>query len=311
MLAPKTLSGTRSPALKTPHAPSSRGSRVFGVQVPVSVRPAARRHGSRVSCQVQANLFSRFFRVIRATVDNLVGSAEDPEALLDRVVIEMNQDVTKLRQANAQALASQRQIMARANNVQAAADQWLKRAELAVSQGQDELAREALKRRKTLQGDADRLNEQAALQGKATDQLRANVQLLESKIQEARNKKETLKARAATAKSSKAIQELIGGLQSTSSTSFAAFDKMEEKVMALEAEAESTAAMATPDSLEGRFAMLEGGSVEDELKALKKGTQRQPAGAIPGPRFDDVFQKSEPKTALDLELEELKRQARG
>ncbi len=45
-----------------------------------------------------------------------------------------------------------------------------------------------------------------------------------------RASQETLKARAASAKSSLAIQEMIGGLRSTSSSSFAAFEKMEEKV---------------------------------------------------------------------------------
>ena len=39
-------------------------------------------------------------------------------------------------------------------SVQGTADQWLRRAELAVSKGEDSLAREALMRRKTLQQDA-------------------------------------------------------------------------------------------------------------------------------------------------------------
>ena len=59
------------------------------------------------------------------------------------------------------------------------------------------------------------------------------------------------------------IQELVGGLDT--STSFAAFDKMEEKVLSLEAEAESTAVLIGSDSLEGKFKELEGGSVNDEL----------------------------------------------
>lgn len=59
------------------------------------------------------------------------------------------------------------------------------------------------------------------------------------------------------------IQELVGGLDT--STSFAAFDKMEEKVLALEAEAESTALLIGSDSMEGKFKELEGTSVNDEL----------------------------------------------
>eukprot|EP00967_Tisochrysis_lutea_P097134 scaffold142580_cov17-Tisochrysis_lutea.AAC.1 len=68
MLASKTLSGSINRSLAPPKtAPSSRGSRAFGVQVPVVSRPVARRHApSRTNAVgVQANLFSRFFRVIK------------------------------------------------------------------------------------------------------------------------------------------------------------------------------------------------------------------------------------------------------
>ena len=60
------------------------------------------------------------------------------------------------------------------------------------------------------------------------------------------------------------IQELVGGLDT--STSFAAFDKMEEKVLQLEAEAESTQTLIGTDSLEGKFKSLEGGTgLDSEL----------------------------------------------
>lgn len=261
--------------------------------------------------QVQANLFSRLGRVIKAYVDSFVGSFEDPERLLDRVVDEMTQDAQRMRMASAQAIASQRQMKGRADTMQAAADQWLRRAELAVARGQDDLAREALARRKSIQVDADRLTQQATAQQNACDQLSASVRMLESKIAEARGKKETLKARAASAKSNIAVQEMIGGLRTTGASSFAAFDKMEEKVMALEAEAESMAAMTTPDALESRFAMLEVGNVEDELKALKAGIAQGVQASLPRPRVADAFVPTMRNPDLEMELEELRRRARS
>ncbi|GFH08303.1 uncharacterized protein HaLaN_03244, partial [Haematococcus lacustris] len=175
---------------------------------PVSARTARRSTRSRAAAvTVEANLFSRAFRVVQAFINQTLGGFE----------------------ASAQAMAAQRQMATRTANAQAAADQWLRRAELAVSRGQDELAREALTRRKALQADADKMAAQAKMQQQACDQLSASVRMLEGKISEARSKKETLKARAASAKSSIAIQEMIGSLRSTSSSSFAVFDKMEEK----------------------------------------------------------------------------------
>lgn len=58
---------------------------------------------------------------------------------------------------------------------------------------------------------------------------------------EAKSKKDTLKARAASAKTSKQIGEMVGNL--STSNALAAFDRMEEKVMALEAEADSIQAL--------------------------------------------------------------------
>lgn len=92
--------------------------------------------------------------------------------------------------------------------------------------------------------------------------------VLEQKLQEAKAKKDTLKARAASAKSTKEINELLGNL-SDSSNAYAAFEKMEEKVIALEAESEAIGMLGSGsksgDNLEARFAMLEGSDTDSEL----------------------------------------------
>lgn len=65
---------------------------------------------------------------------------------------------------------------------------------------------------------------------------------------------------------------MVAGLRLNNSSAWAAFDKMEEKVLSMEAEAESTGLLAAPDNLEAQFVRLEGsGMVEDELAALKRG----------------------------------------
>ena len=74
-------------------------------------------------------------------------------------------------------------------------------------------------------------------QSKAVDQLKGNTRMLENKLTEAKSKKDTLKARAKSATSSKQINEMLQGLNTGSAT--AAFDRMEEKVMALEGESEA------------------------------------------------------------------------
>jgi phage shock protein A len=232
-----------------------------------------------------------------------VSAAEDPEKVLDQVVTEMQEDLIKMRQASAQVMASQKQMEAKFKQAQATADDWLKRAELAVSKGEDDLAREALKRRKAYQDQADGMKAQLEAQQKAVDQLIANTRVLEGKLAEAKSKKDTLKARAASARTSKQVQEMVGSLNT--SNAVVAFDKMEEKVIAMEAESEAVGMLVAGDGLESKFAALEGGTVEDELAALKGGMlagAKAPAAALPEGR--------PLKDAIDLELEELRKKAR-
>ena len=225
-------------------------------------------------------------------------TAEDPEKLLDTVVTEMQEDLIKMRQAAAQVMASQKQMEAKYKQAQATADDWLRRAELAVSKNEDELAKEALTRRKAYAEQATSLKSQVQQQQQAVDQLMSNTRMLETKLTEAKSKKETLKARAASAKAGKQIQEMLGSLNT--SNAVVAFEKMEEKVMAMEAETEATQMLVSSDKLENKFALLESGNVDDELAALKK--SRTPVAALPeGRPIKDV---------IDIELEELRRKAR-
>lgn len=115
---------------------------------------------------------------------------------------------------------------------------------------------------------------------------------------------------------------MVAGLRLNNSTAWAAFDRMEEKVVALEAESESAALLATPDNIEQRFAQLERtGGVDDELEVLKRGLQsRTPvaAGALNAGRpVSEVLGREPtrrmavvPLDGIDAELEQLRKRVR-
>jgi phage shock protein A len=110
---------------------------------------------------------------------------------------------------------------------------------------------------------------------------------------------------------------MVAGLRINNSSAWAAFDKMEEKVLSMEAEAESAAMLATPDSVEQKFLALEGGSVEDELSMLKKGMITSSAASRNaeslGRPVSEVLvgRVREPVDAIDAELEALRKRARS
>ncbi|KAL7254719.1 hypothetical protein ACSBR1_008964 [Camellia fascicularis] len=164
-------------------------------------------------------------------------------------------------------LAPQKRLENKYKAAQEASEEWYKRAQLALGKGDEDLAREALKRRKSYADNANTLKAQLDQQKNVVDNLVSNTRLLESKIQEAKSKKDTLKARAQSAKTATKVSEMLGNVNTSSALS--AFEKMEEKVMAMESQAEALNQLTT-DDLEGKFALLESSSVDDDLANLKK-----------------------------------------
>ena len=191
--------------------------------------------------------FDRVGRLFRANLNDLVSRAEDPVKILEQSVADMQSDLVKLRQAVATAIASQKRIENQAQQAETQAQTWYQRAELALKKGEEDLAKEALSRRKTYQETATALNAQLSGQ---VETLKKNLLALEGKIAEARTKKDMLKARAQAAQAQAQLQGAVGGLSTDSS--MAAFERMEEKVQALEAQGQAAAEIAGAD-LDSRF----------------------------------------------------------
>lgn len=224
-------------------------------------------------------LFDRIWRVIRANLNSLISQAEDPEKILEQTVLDMQEDLFQLRQAVAQAIATQKRTERQCSQAQSTADEWFRRAQLALEKGDEELAREALTRRKSYQDTAEAMRSQLDQQKVVVDQLRQNMMKLESKISEAKTKKDLYIARARSAKASQQINEMME--RTNPAGAMQAFGRMEEKVLQMEAQAEAVAELGV-DDLEKRFASLgEADEVESELAALKSQMGTSDAAQLP------------------------------
>ncbi|XP_078181559.1 plastid transcriptionally active 4 [Carex rostrata] len=278
----------------------------FGDAVSLKAVPARRGNVNRLRCNsIRMNLFDRLARVVKSYANALVSTFEDPEKILDQAVLEMNDDLIKMRQATAQVLASQKRMENKYKAAEQASNDWYKRAQLALQKGDEDLAREALKRRKSYADNASALKTQLDQQKSVVDNLVSNTKLLESKIAEAKQKKDTLKARAQSAKTATKVSEMLGNVNTSSALS--AFEKMEEKVMTMESQAEALNQLTT-DDLEGKFAMLETSSVDDDLASLKKELSGPSLkGELPPGRTTvSSFRDAD----IENELNELRRKAR-
>ncbi|MBD2485907.1 PspA/IM30 family protein [Planktothrix sp. FACHB-1365] len=247
-------------------------------------------------------LFDRIGRLVRANLNDLVSKAEDPEKILEQAIIDMQEDLVQLRQAVAQAIANQKRTEQQYNQAMSQANQWQSRAELALRKGDETLAREALQRKKSYMETANTVKLTLDQTFGQVDALKRNLIQLESKISEAKTKKNMLKARAQAAKANEQLQGLLGNINPSSAT--AAFERMEQKVTDLEARSQAMGELAGSD-FESKFAALEAGSdVDDELMALKA----QISGA-PAPQALPAGQTTAKNpTPVDDELEALKKE---
>ncbi|KAJ6746705.1 MEMBRANE-ASSOCIATED PROTEIN VIPP1 CHLOROPLASTIC, partial [Salix koriyanagi] len=123
------------------------------------------------------NLFDRFARVVKSYANAIISSFEDPEKILEQTVLEMNDDLTKMRQATAQVLASQKRLENKYKAAQQASEEWYRKAQLALQKGEEDLAREALKRRKTYADNANSFKAQLDQQRGVVENLISNTRL--------------------------------------------------------------------------------------------------------------------------------------
>jgi phage shock protein A len=221
-------------------------------------------------------ILDRIAMVIRSNLNALINQAEDPEKMLDQILIDMRQQLQEAKREVAVAIADEKRLAAQ---MEAGLDQvreWDRRAVLAVQRGEDDLAREALRRKAEQEQLAASYKTQWEAQKTSTDTLKNALRALSEKIEEAARKKNLLIARQKRAQAQQHIHEVMTGLSDTSA--FEAFDRMAARVDQMEAQAAATVEISqelSGETTEQRFRALEGSvDVERELQALKARVQK-------------------------------------
>jgi phage shock protein A len=197
--------------------------------------------------------------LIRANINDLISRAEDPEKVIRQLILDMNNQLIQVKTQVAAAIADERLLQKRYEDNQKKADEWQRKAELAIEAGKDDLARDALSRRRTFQETADGFKAQYTEQAAQVEQLKQALDQLQAKITEAETKKDLLIARSRRAKAETNIRKTLAGVDATGALS--EFERMEEKVEEAEARAKAYAEL-DQDTLDEKFKQLE---EEDQL----------------------------------------------
>jgi phage shock protein A len=217
-------------------------------------------------------IFSRLAQLIKSNLNDLISRSEDPEKMLNQVVLDMNNQLVEAKKQVAASIADEKRLAKQFDTEAANAQEWERKAMLALRAGNEPLAKEALSRKREYDELTGTLKEQWTKQKAAVDQLKKALRLLNDKIEEAKRKRNVLIARKKRAEAQRAIQETMSGLRDQSA--FETFDRMSQKIDQLEAEAEAESDLAeeyTGDTLASQFQQLERThTADDDLVALKR-----------------------------------------
>jgi len=217
-------------------------------------------------------IFARIAQLIKSNLNDLISRSEDPEKMLNQVVLDMNNQLVEAKKQVAASIADEKRLAKQAEQEAANAAEWERRAMMALRAGNEELAKEALNRKREHDELAKTFQDQWQKQKTAVEQLKRALRALNDKIEEAKRKKNVLIARKKRAEAQKAIQETMHGLRDQSA--FETFERMGQKIDQMEAEAEAQGELAeeySGDVLASQFSKLERShNADEDLMALKR-----------------------------------------
>jgi phage shock protein A len=220
-------------------------------------------------------ILDRFSTLIRANVNDALDRAEDPVKMIDQILRDMQENIAEGRRQVATMIAQEKSLESDLATVRKLASEWQAKAGRAVAAGRDDLAREALRRKRDNDENAAVYEQQLASQTQTVDKLKQQLQQLEAKYQNTLSQRDALIARHKRASAQAQVASSLSAFSPLDPTSD--LDRMERKIRGIEAHAAATAEIAE-SSLDNQFAALEDDlDIEVELAALKGGQ----AAALP------------------------------
>lgn len=215
------------------------------------------------------SIIERIGTILRANINDLLTRAEDPEKIINQTLIDMRQAQYEARMEVARAIAEGKKLERDVNSNRAEAGSWMSKAEAALKSEREDLAREALRRRKASDDLAEGLNEQLQQHNEAVERLKTQLRALDAKISEAERKRQILIARQKRAEAQQTLSSAVA--KTDTRKAFEAFDRMEGKVASLEDRLAAEAELAEELSMDEEFEALNVDTeVEDELARLKE-----------------------------------------
>ena len=213
-------------------------------------------------------ILDRLSRLVRANVNDLIDNAEDPEKMLNQILRDMESAIPQARGQVQEMIAQEKLMEADRDQAQKLALEWGNKAQRAVAAGEDDLAREALRRKRDNEQNAQLYTEQLATQEQVVVKLKDQLRQLEAKYQATLSKRDTLLARHRAAKATEQVARTLSTFSPMDPG--ADLERMERKIRSREAKAAAMVEMGS-ETLDAQFMELDDPDIEAELALLKAG----------------------------------------
>ncbi|WP_320130510.1 PspA/IM30 family protein [uncultured Sphaerochaeta sp.] len=198
-------------------------------------------------------VFSRFLDIVNANINSLLDKAEDPEKMIRLMMQEMEDTQIELKSSCAAKMASRAKTERMYKDAENGMHRWQSRAELAISKGREDLAREALLEKKRAKAEMDRLFEELNVADALIKTSKDEINQVEDKLASVKQKYQTMVERAKRAQEEQATQETLK--RAAESATYDRFSSMEEKIDRMQAE--NTLNKAPSSNLDEKFRDLE------------------------------------------------------
>jgi phage shock protein A len=232
------------------------------------------------------SVLERVSRLVRANVNDLIDQAEDPAKMIDQLLRDMQSNITTARAQVASMIAQEKELEADLTETRQLSAEWAEKARRAVEAGKDDLAREALRRKRDNDENTRVYDQQYQAQRQTVEKLKQQLRLLESKYDTTLSQRDSLIARQRRAEATTQVTQQVSSLSPLDVS--AELDRMERKIRSNEAQAAALTDIQD-NSYDAQFRELDYDlDVERELEALKAGsTGTAASGALqPGSSTD-------------------------
>jgi phage shock protein A len=176
-----------------------------------------------------------FSLVVRSNVAALAEHFENPELVLNQLIIDMEEELERVRSLVAGVIADEIQLGKQVEKARDDSRQWADRAAKALKRGDESQAKQALEQKVLADERVAGLDKEHAKQKDETAKLHRSLRDLEHKIREARHRRTLLAARMARADSSRTVDTILKRSSGSSAlTQFARFEQRVERAEAME-----------------------------------------------------------------------------